>query len=280
MDYLITGASGFLGGVLYNEVSKIHTAVGLGRSRVNKIQCDLSTSVPYIKEFDVIVHCAGLAHQSNSNQSEEYEAINVIGTKNLLRGLNHSPKQFIFISSVAVYGIDHGEFISEDGALSGSSPYAISKITAEEMVKEWSLNRGVKCLILRLPLIYGDNPPGNLAAMCKAMKKRRYFRIGKGNARKSWVQATEVAEFILNNPDLEGIYNLTSAHHPTLAEIENQIARDLNLPEPKSIPYGIAWLVANTFGRIPGFPLSLNRFLKLTTDLTYTSIHLKGVNGF
>lgn len=268
---LITGITGFLG----NEIAlawrdKDIEVFGLSRSGAD-IECDLSREIPVVdKSYDVVVHAAGLAHVEASNA--EFYNVNFHGTDRLLAGLEkHLPRRLVLISSVAVYGLESGEMIDEQTPCNPTTAYGKSKLLAEEAVQNWSEHTGVPVLILRLPLVNGENPPGNLGAMREAMKSGRYFRIGKGNARKSWVQAHEVAEFIWNNPKLTGVHHLTSSHHPTLAEIENQIAHELNLPKPKSIPYALAWIVAQTFGRIPGFPLSLARFRKLTAELTFRS---------
>jgi nucleoside-diphosphate-sugar epimerase len=271
MKCLLTGSTGFLGTSLIMKWYNLPVLItGLARSDADLI-CDLYYDVPvFDSPFDTVIHAAGLAHRKASDQ--EFYQVNYQGTKNLLKGLEGNlPKKIIFISSILVYGLESGSLIDENTPCHPTTAYGESKLMAEQAVRNWAEEKGVKALILRLPLVNGENPPGNLGAMREAMKKGRYFRIGKGNARKSWVQATEIAEFILNNPDLEGTYNLTSANHPTLAEIENQIAQELNLPEPKSIPYGMAWLAAHTFGLLPGFPLSLARFRKLTAELTFRS---------
>ena len=56
-----------------------------------------------------------------------------------------------------------------------------SKIDAEAEVVSWCKKNDVEFLILRLPLISGPNPPGNLGALYKAIQKGYYFRIGKGS---------------------------------------------------------------------------------------------------
>jgi len=266
---LITGITGFLG----NEIAsawrdKDVEIIGLSRSGAD-IECDLSREIPEVDTtYDVVVHAAGLAHVETSDA--EFYNVNFQGTDRLLAGLEkHLPRRLVLISTVAVYGLESGEMIDEQTPCNPTTAYGKSKLLAEQAVQNWSEHTGVPVLILRLPLVNGENPPGNLGAMREAMKRGRYFRIGKGQARKSWVQAREVAEFIWDNPELTGVHNLTSSHHPTLAEIEDQIARELNVSKPKSIPYALAWIVAHTFGRIPRFPLSLARFRKLTMELTF-----------
>src|SRR5690606_24129185 len=102
-------------------------------------------------------------------------------TRNLCRaleGLGNVPKSFIFISSVAVYGLQEGEGVGENHPLNGTTPYAESKILAESWLKQWAAENNVILSILRLPLIVGPNPPGNLGAMINGIKSRKYLSIG------------------------------------------------------------------------------------------------------
>src|SRR6266516_2225818 len=116
---LLTGASGFLGTVLMTEFHKQQLAVATGgRSQTNTTHCDLSKEIPVLPLVDTVVHAAGKAHTIPASPSEvkEFFDTNVQGTRNLLTALEHNRvlKKFIFISSVAVYGLTSGCGISED----------------------------------------------------------------------------------------------------------------------------------------------------------------------
>lgn len=87
------------------------------------------------------------------------------------------PKAFIFISSVAVYGCDSGENITEEHSLDGTTPYALSKIKAEKYLEGWCIMHNVKLSILRPSLIAGPNPPGNLGAMIRGIRNGKYLSI-------------------------------------------------------------------------------------------------------
>ncbi|MBE0654745.1 MAG: NAD-dependent epimerase/dehydratase family protein, partial [Bacteroidales bacterium] len=196
MSVLITGANGFLGKYLKSAL-KAQSPITLGLKDCD-YDVDLSSSIPeFSHSIEKVVHAAGLAH--TVPKSEEFARrffdINVTGTSNLLNALmslTRLPEQFIFISTVAVYGVEKGEEIDESAPLNGSTPYALSKIGAEEIVRAWGVKNNVNTLILRLPLLAGSNPPGNLGAMIKAIKRGFYFRTGDGKARKSIVLASDV----------------------------------------------------------------------------------------
>jgi nucleoside-diphosphate-sugar epimerase len=275
MKYLLTGATGFLGKIIFNHLSEEsnNSIITLGRGDFNNIICDLSKDVPSINEsFDTVIHCAGKAHSIPRTLLEEqvFFDVNYIGTKNLLKSLeNKLPKTIVFISTVAVYGKDFGEMIDESFPLLGNTPYAKSKILAEEEVVKFSQKHNINYIILRLPLISGISPPGNLDSMMKTIKKGYYFRIGKGLAKKSIVSAKDVATLIPKLHDKCGIFNLTDGVNPTFKEIENHIGSIYN-KKIVAIPKFIFKLLALIGDVVPGFILNTIKLDKITKSLTFS----------
>ncbi|MBU3677561.1 MAG: NAD-dependent epimerase/dehydratase family protein, partial [Chitinophagaceae bacterium] len=227
MKILITGASGFLGKIVLPILSEHHRLISLGRAGSNTIQTDLSHQIPQIPAVDAVLHIAGKAHiyPKTAAEKKAFHDVNVLGTANLLQGLTDIPlNAFVFISSVSVYGLEQGVNIAENTPLLGKSPYALSKIHAEQLIETWCKKNHVDYLILRLPLIVGKQPLGNLKKMVDGIQHRRYLRIAKGDAHKSAVLASDVAYLIQNwlhqTNRHSGIYNLTDGMHPTFYELE------------------------------------------------------------
>jgi nucleoside-diphosphate-sugar epimerase len=276
---LITGAGGFLGKYLKQGLLdagyEIET-IGLA-GEDNDITCDLSKEVPELKnQYVAVVHAAGKAHSipKTEAQKKAFWDVNLGGTENLLKALensNNTPKTIVFISSVSVYGLDSGELIPETHPLNATDPYGQSKIKAEEVIAEWSQAKGVNYFNLRLPLLAGDNPPGNLGSMIHALKKGYYFRIGKGNAYKSIVLASDVAKFIptLFGKTQSGAYNLTDGVHPTFAQIEDKMAREVGKQVKIKVADIFARIIAFKGDFIPKFPLKTRQYKKITSTLTF-----------
>ncbi len=273
---LITGGNGFLGKFLVSELQeKNYNVKTLGRTSSNDIVADIAVNGFDINQkFDFVIHAAGKAHVTSvtSNEKREFYQINVLGTINLLQSLEISgiPKSFIFISSVAVYGKQSGNMIDETHPLLAIDPYGASKIEAEFLISEWCLKNTVTCTILRLPLIAGPFPPGNLEAMISGIKKGLYFNIAGGRAKKSILLAEDITPFIINVLKVGGIYNLTDGQHPNIGEIAVLIAKQLNKPVPKSIPLFIARifaLIGDIFGDV--CPLNSDKLNKLSCNLTF-----------
>jgi nucleoside-diphosphate-sugar epimerase len=270
---LVTGATGFLGKYIVDDLSDKTIISTLSRTS-GDYKLSLEFQIPNFNElFDTVIHTAGKAHSVPKTTDEEnsFFKVNVQGTVNLLKALERNvPKQFIFISSVAVYGLYQGELINENAPLLANDPYGLSKIKAEQLVIDWCNKNNVVCTILRLPLLVGVNPPGNLGAMIKGIQKGYYFNIVGGQARKSMVLANDVAGILLKVSEIGGIYNLTDGFHPNFYELSNGIAKQYGKSRIINLPFFIAKTIA-LLGDFIGakFPLDSTKLNKITSDLTF-----------
>lgn len=281
-NYLLTGASGFLGKVIASVLAE--SIITLGRSVANDYQINLSKDIPAFKHtFETIIHASGKAHMipKTKAETEDFYAVNLHGTINLTKGLQalpQLPKHFIFISTVAVYGRDSGELIDENEPLQGATPYAKSKIQAEEYLMKWCAHHNVILTVLRLPLIVAADPPGNLGSMLRMMKKGLYAGIGSGQARKSMVLAEDVAAFIPVVKKIGGIYNLTDGDNPAMIDLETAMARKLNKRKPIRLPHILLKGMAR-MGDLLGnkAPLNSSKYDKLTASLTFSDARAKKI---
>ncbi|WP_264525316.1 NAD-dependent epimerase/dehydratase family protein [Flavobacterium sp. N502536] len=236
MKVLLTGSTGFLGKIILETIKNEHQIIELSRKSGNYKAVLEEGIIKFTESFDLVIHSAGKAHSLPKTEREirAFHEVNVTGTENLLKSLEVSelPKQFVFISSVSVYGQETGSDILEGHSLLAKDPYGISKIKAEKLVEKWCLDNDVKCTILRLPLLVGKNPPGNLGAMIKAIELGYYFNINGGKAKKSMVLARDVAKFIPTVAAVGGIYNLTDGANPSFNQLSLAILgkKSFNLP--------------------------------------------------
>ena len=284
MIFLLTGASGFLGKIITATLEETEILT-LGRFNANIIT-DLCKEIPDIPVVDSVIHAAGKAHSLPFSKSEihEFYNTNVTGTFNLLKGLEKNaklPSSFIFISSVAVYGLKKGVLISEDYALDANDPYGESKIQAEKLVQAWCAKNFVCCSILRLPLIAGPNPPGNLKSMITGINKGYYFNVVNGAAKKSVVMAEDVARIIPIVAGIGGVFNLTDGHHPSFYELSLLISKQLNKKNPASLPLTVARLlgiIGDLFGRRA--PFNSAKLKKILSELTFDDTRARKAIGW
>lgn len=279
MKVLLTGATGFLGSQLLRVRNESDLVMTLGRSELNDIVSDLAFDVPKLNfRFNRIIHSAGLAHLAANAfiNDQDYFKVNTQGTQNLLKAIDNSktyPDAFIFISSVAVYGIDQGINVVESTKLKGYSAYARSKIEAEKIIEDWSSRNNVKCLILRLPLVVGPGAPGNLGILKREIFKGRYVRIRGNTARRSMVLAEDVGRLLFRIGELEGgIFNLTDGRHPRISEIENKFEKVLGRQIRYTLPMWSMKVIAfwgDQLCRIMDFPYNNIKHTKISSTLTF-----------
>ncbi|MDE6206969.1 MAG: NAD-dependent epimerase/dehydratase family protein [Muribaculaceae bacterium] len=283
---LVTGGSGFIGSHIVGELRRLYDVTLCGRAAENDVRADLTTDVPRLPEhYDIVFHAAGKAHTYPYTpvEQQEYFDVNFQGTKNLCSALEAVgvPRSFIYLSTVAVYGCDSGEDIDESWPLNGSSPYALSKIAAERYLTDWCKAHGVILSIIRAPLIAGPNPPGNLGAMIAGIRTGRYLRIGGSKARKSMLMVQDLVLLIAMLADRGGIYNVSDDTQPTVASIEETIARQLGGRRIVAVPYAVAAVLAR-IGDLLGHRSPFNTFKlkKLTATLTFSNARAKADLGW
>ena len=274
---LFTGASGFLGVNLKPLLKESFDIKTLGLTDEDTYNVNIANNIPEFNEpFEVILHAAGKAHIVPKTEKEKklFFDVNYEGTKNLCKALEKSylPKAFVFISTVAVYGLEAGKNITEEYPLNGDTPYALSKIQAEQFLTEWCSKNNVVLSIIRPSLIAGPNPPGNLGAMIKGIKTGRYLSIAGGKARKSVLMVHDIARLLPALIEKGGVYNVCDDSQPTFRELEILIAQQSGKKLSQSIPYWLAKpmaLVGDLLGQKA--PINSLKLSKITESLTFSN---------
>lgn len=274
---LFTGASGFLGYNIRPLLEKQYYVHTIGLTDDDDIKINMAKEVPLVNtHYDLVLHAAGKAHTVPKTEAEKqvFYDVNYQGTVNLCKALEKAgvPKALVFISTVAVYGCEFGELITEEHPLEGDSPYAKSKIMAEEYLTEWCGKHGVVLGILRPSLLAGHRAPGNLGAMVEGIRKGFYLNIAGGKVRKSVLMAEDIARLLPLLAEKGGVYNVCDTYQPTFGELSASVARQLGKRKPISIPYWMAWCMAKV-GNLLGTKAPINSYKleKMTKSLTFSN---------
>ncbi len=283
---LLTGATGFVGRNILPILEKSYDVDTIGRKDGNTYVCDLSTASPELTDdYDIVYHVAGKAHTVPRTEAEAkvFFDVNYQGTVNLCKALEKrkAPKSFIFLSTVAVYGCDYGENITEEHPLDGTTPYALSKKQAEEYLSKWCKERNIKLTILRPSLIAGPNPPGNLGAMIHGIKTGLYASIAGGRAHKSVLMVDDLANIVPLCAAKGGIYNMCDDAQPTFGDLGKLIAHQLGKGKPLNIPSWMATCMAKV-GDLLGSKAPINslKLKKITESLTFSNEKAKRELGW
>jgi len=274
---LFTGASGFIGYNIRPLLVKNYDVHTIGLTDDDDIKFNLAKGEPPINtHYDLVLHAAGKAHTVPKTDAEKqvFYDVNYQGTANLCTALEKTgvPESLVFISTVAVYGCDYGDMITEEHPLNGKSPYADSKIKAERYLTEWCNSHHVRLGILRPSLLAGKNAPGNLGAMVKGIQKGYYMNIAGGKVIKSIMMAEDIARLIPILEEKGGVYNVCDTRQPSFGEISMSVAKQLGKGSPLNIPYWLAWCMAKV-GDLLGSkaPIDSYKLEKMTKSLTFSN---------
>ncbi|MFN2196496.1 MAG: NAD-dependent epimerase/dehydratase family protein [Anaerolineales bacterium] len=171
MNFLITGAAGFLGSALANHIAREgHHVRGLDNLSTGDPQA-LSPDVIFtrgdvndrpklwtlLQEVDCVYHLAARVSVPESVlYPAEYNAVNVGGTVSLMEAMRDvGVRRVVFISSGAIYGSQSIQPLKEDTVPDPQSPYAVSKLAAEYYVRTIGSLWGIETVILRVFNAYG-----------------------------------------------------------------------------------------------------------------------------
>lgn len=274
---LFTGGTGFLGKNAMPVLKEYYEVTTCGITPDDMIKANFVTDVPELPtKYEVVLHACGKAHVVPKTEAEKqaFFDVNYTGTKHLCEALEKVgvPKALVFISTVAVYGCEYGDLITEDHPLNGETPYAKSKIMAEEFLTEWCKKNNVILGILRPSLLAGKNAPGNLGAMVNGVKKGYYMNIAGEKVVKSILMAEDIARILPSLVVKGGVYNVCDTRQPSFGELSISVAQQLGKGKPLNIPYWMAWCMAKV-GDLLGnkAPINSYKLEKMTKSLTFSN---------
>lgn len=184
---LVTGATGFVGNALVDRLIADGTCGGVVAA-LRRLDLSLPEGAKHVQVGDLlpntnwnaalqqvnaVVHCAARVHvmqDSSNNSLNAYRHVNVLGTLNLAcQAAQAGVRRFVFVSSIKVNGEatlpDH-PFTADDEP-SPLDPYGVSKMEAEQGLREISAETGMEVVIVRPPLVYGPGVKANFASMMR-----------------------------------------------------------------------------------------------------------------
>lgn len=274
---LFTGGTGFLGKNARPVLDNMYEVTTCGITPDDMMKVNLAKEIPELDQhYDVVLHACGKAHVVPKTEAEKqaFFDVNYTGTVHLCNALEKvgTPKALVFISTVAVYGCESGELIAEEHPLEGDTPYAMSKIKAEEYLTKWCKDHNVVLGILRPSLLAGKNAPGNLGAMVNGVKKGFYMNIAGGKVVKSILMAEDIARIMPALTKKGGVYNVCDTFQPTFGQISESVANQLGKSKPINIPMWMAKFMA-LVGDFLGAKAPINSYKleKMTKSLTFSN---------
>src|SRR3546814_8132215 len=126
-----------------------------------------------LRDCSVFIHCAGRAHITKTarrNDLREFRKANVDLTLDLAhQAALAGVRKFIFISSIAVNGgASHDRPYTSSDIVHPHTSYALSKFEAEQGLRVIARETGLNAIIVRPPLVYGRDAPGNFGSLVRS----------------------------------------------------------------------------------------------------------------
>lgn len=188
MQYLITGATGFVGKQLCIELLRQGQIVRAALRSAKIVIENIETAAvgPIDGETDwtmalcdvnVVIHLAARVHVMKDisiDPLSEFLKVNLAGTENLARqAARAGVKRLVYVSSIKVNGeqTTEGQTFTELDEPDPKDPYGISKCEAERALYQVAADTGLEIVIVRPPLVYGVGVKGNFAQMLKVLAK-------------------------------------------------------------------------------------------------------------
>ena len=202
---IITGGSGFIGNSIVKKLQKNYDVtvfdIKQRNSNVNFIQGDIKDSKSVedaIKSFDVVIHLAATLGVINTEKNPVLTLdTNLGGTKNVLEACKlHHIKKIIFSSSSEVYGEPLKIPIDESDFPIPITTYGVSKFAAEEYIKAYSRNYGIRYTIFRLFNVYGDEQATDWVLpefVNRALSDQDILIHGDGSQIRSFCNVSDIA---------------------------------------------------------------------------------------
>ena len=252
---LVTGAAGFIGSHLvdrllaggrevvgvdaftgyYSRRTKERNLEGAwGHDRFRLVEGDLLDLDldALLDGVECIAHLAGEpgVRRSWGPNFPRYMARNVLTTERLLEAAGRAGgTRFVYASSSSVYGSDPGRPIGEDHPRAPASPYALSKLAAEELVSLYGRERGVPGTVLRYFTVYGPRQRPEMALsrfLFAALRGRPVDVFGDGGQQRDMTYVSDAVEATvaaLGAP--AGVYNVGGGNRATVGEMIEAVKR-------------------------------------------------------
>ena len=183
MNILLTGATGFIGSALllklhqegFSVAITVRSKSDLFDENVRQLVVgDLTNEIdwlPVLENINCVIHLAGKAHNKKIEDEVGADEFHIINTRQTLLLADSSVaagvNRFIFLSSIGVNGSSNVTPFTEEDLPNPIGGYAQSKYKAELGLLNIARESNMEVVIIRPPLVYGANAPGNFGRLLK-----------------------------------------------------------------------------------------------------------------
>jgi hypothetical protein len=251
MNYLVTGATGFIGSKLVDALlSGGHSVNYLGRDRSKKLDsraafhCWNVGEIPPLKSvprLDAVIHLAGepIAQRWTKEAKKRIYDSRIVGTRDLVSAigeLQHKPATLVCASAIGYYGNRGDEILTEESG-PGSGFLADLCVQWEQEARK-AQEFGLRVASIRLAVVLGREG-GALPKMLTPFRFGLGGKLGSGRQWMSWVHVDDLVRlfiFVAENSAVTGPLNGASPGPVTNAEFTKVLAGVIRRPAPWTVP--------------------------------------------
>ncbi|QHE78148.1 UDP-glucose 4-epimerase family protein [Hydrogenophaga sp. PBL-H3] len=265
MRVLVTGANGFLGSTTATALEvRGHTPISATRNKwhgaieVGSVDGRTDWSKA-LTSCDVVIHTAARVHQMQDHATDrlnEFRKVNTEGTLQLARQASKAHiRRLIFLSTIKVHGEEHRKPCCQNDALSSQDPYGISKMEAEQGLRQIAAETGMEVVIVRPPLVYGPGVKANFASMMRAVQRGIPLPLASvTHNRRSFVALDNLVDLLITCIDHPAAANQTflvsDGEDLSTADLLRRLGLAMNKPARLlPVPPSLLQLGANLLGK-------------------------------
>lgn len=262
---LVTGATGFVGSAVVRRLladdahGRVVVAVRRGElswpEGVIQVQTgDLAPSTDWsaaLNGVSGVVHCAARVHvmqDTATDPLDEYRRVNVQGTLNLARQATAAGvRRFVFVSSIKANGeaTQPGHPFTADDVPAPLDSYGVSKVEAEQGLRELADSTGMEVVIVRPPLVYGPGVKANFAATMRWLARGVPLPLGRIQNARSMVARDNLVDLLvtcLRHPAAAGqTFLVSDGEDVSTTELLRRMGLAMGKPA-RLLPVPAAWL--------------------------------------
>jgi nucleoside-diphosphate-sugar epimerase len=250
MKILVTGGTGFVGRQVVQDLlaqghevrllaRQIVLREGIETYHLSDIEDEDSQRLA-MQGVDAVCHLAGRAHVMGPTPADHealFEKVNVDWTRRLAGlAFESGVRRFVFVSSIGAVGSssEPGRPLTEQTLCQPTTPYGLSKLKAEEALREMATQHGGEWVIVRPPLVHGKGAPGNLARLGKLVRTGLPLPLGGLRNARSLIHVSNLSAALsacLQHPQAAGqVFHVRDNRDYSTPDILRGVARSLGRP--------------------------------------------------
>jgi len=296
MNVLVTGGTGFLGRALIPHLTrKGYRVRALVRrssrtgflGEMNHVELfhgnleDENTLEGIEKDIHYVCHLAVLGHLNSGQGMNRFQAVNVIGSLNLLKRFKGRPVgKILFATTTAALGLMNKELITEQDFAMPDTKYGISKHEAEKALRAYCRENGLPFIMVRLSHVYGPGESRDLFRIIKMMKRGYFPQVGFSPNLYPAVYIDDAAEGVrlaMEKGDDSHTYIITDRVSHDTRKIRKIVQQRLDINRrfypvvPKYPMYGL-FCLTDWIGRMTGrsFPVTLKNIRYISSGRQFS----------